>query len=139
LLTGAACTPHPVGPARTFAAYEGKAVTTAESARSVVETVRLAATTAASGRAFGPYTSVLISDQEDALSGVQGTFASVQPPDARADDVRSELDGIITTALGHVTDVRVAARRGQLADLGDEAEPLRDDAKALERFIEAHS
>jgi hypothetical protein len=82
---------------------------------------------------------VLISAQEDALSGVQGTVASVQPPDARADDVRSELDGIITTALGHVTDVRVAARRGQLADLGDEAEPLRDDAKALERFIEAHS
>ena len=65
LIALAACTTHPVGPARTFDAYEGKAVTTAEAALSAAETVRLAAETAGLGHAFGPYLSVLISGQED--------------------------------------------------------------------------
>src|SRR5688500_10471074 len=63
-----ACTPHPVGPARTFAKYEGKAVTTAEAALSSVETVRLAIATATSDLGFGPYLSVMVSEQEEAIS-----------------------------------------------------------------------
>jgi hypothetical protein len=138
LLALAGCTPHPVGPARTFDAYEGKAVTTAESALSSVQTVRLAATTGDRGDAFGPFLSVTISDQEDALAGVQGTFASVQPPNPDADALRSELDELLSAALEHVTEVRLEARRGHLDRLGEAARDLQDDARALERFIEAH-
>ena len=133
-----ACTSHPVGPARTFEDYERKAGTTAESALSAVQTVRLTAETASAGDAFGPYSSIVISDQEDALAGVQGTFGSIQPPSTDADSLREELDQLLGDALGHVTDVRIAVRRGQLAQLADVAEPLAGDAESLERFIEDH-
>jgi hypothetical protein len=132
------CTPHPVGPARTFGKYEGKAVTTAESALSQVQTVRLAAQVAGDDGAFGPYLSVLISDQEEALSGVQGTFASIQPPDTRADALREKLDQLLTVALGHVADARIAARRGDLDGVAELGGPLGDDAAALAGFVEEH-
>lgn len=135
----AACTPHPVGPARTYEKYEGKAVTTAESALSAVETVRLATDSGARGNGFGPYLSVLVSDQEDALAGTQGTFASVQPPDEKADELRDELDQLLTDALDHVSKVRIAVRRGELERLGEMGAPLAGDADALRRFKEAHS
>jgi hypothetical protein len=133
-----ACSSHPVGPARTFASFERKATTTAESALSSVETVRLAATAGAEGKATGPFLGQVVSDQEEALSGVQGTFASIQPPDGRSDDLRAQLDELISTALGHVVDVRVAVRRGQLHDLGEVAAPLRDDAEQLRAFVKDH-
>jgi hypothetical protein len=133
-----ACTPHPVGPARTFADYEGKAVTTAEAARSSVETARLAAEAGGDDHAFGPYLSVLLSDQEAGLSGVQGTFASVQPPDGRADDLGAELDELLGRALDDLVAVRIAVRRGQLDGLAALAEPLATDSADLAAFIEAH-
>ena len=139
VVLAAACTPHPIGPARTFGKYEGKAVTTAESALSAVETVRLAAEAASGGRAFGPYVSVLISEQEETLDGLQGTFRSIQPPSEQADDLRRELDGMLGDALDHVIDVRVAARRGELATLAEVATPLESDAAALEQFTDEHS
>ena len=137
-LTLTGCIPHPVSPARTFTKYEGKAVTTAESAQSAVETVILGAGAASRGNSYGPFVSVLISEQEESLSGVQGTFDSVQPPNGQSDDLRDELDELLSTALGHVADVRVAARRGQLHDLKNIAAPLVDDADALAAFIDEH-
>ena len=134
----AACSSHPVGPARTYASYEGKAATTAESALSAVETVRLAAGAGADGHAFGPYLGQVVSDQEEALSSLEGTFGSIQPPDGRADRLRSELDELLSASLGHVTDVRIAVRRGELAGLGDTAHPLDADADALRSFVEEH-
>jgi hypothetical protein len=135
-LTGT-CIPHPVGPARTFATYQGKAVTTAESALSAVETVRLAAGGAADDHAFGPYIGQVVSEAEEAVGSLQETFGSIQPPDEQADDLRDELDELLTNALGHVTDVRVAARRGQLPRLADVAAPLEADADALRTFAES--
>jgi len=69
--------PAPCRPARSFDKFEGKASTSAQSALSNVQTVRLAADAGGEGKAFGPYLSVLISGQEDALSGLQATFAAV--------------------------------------------------------------
>jgi hypothetical protein len=134
----AACSSHPVGPARTFATYEGKALVSAESALSAVETVRLAAGAGADGNATGAYLGEVVSDQEEALSSVQGTFGSIQPPDGRADRLRSELDELMSQSLEHVTDVRVAVRRGELAELGTTARPLDADADALRSFVEDH-
>jgi hypothetical protein len=132
-----ACTPHPVGPARTDDDYEGKAVTTAETALSAVEAVRLASQAADRG-SFGPYLSILVSDQEEELSGVQGTFASVQPPSEQSDELRAELDDLMSTALDHLVDVRVATRRGELDSLASVAEPLQQDADALRSFVQEH-
>ena len=79
-----------------------------------------------------------VSEQEDGLSAVEGTFASIQPPDRRADALRDELVAILTSAVDHVADVRIAARRGDLADLDRVAAPLRADAAALDAFVARH-
>jgi hypothetical protein len=132
------CTAHPVGPARTFGKYEGKAATTAERAVSAIQTARLMADAASRGNAFGPYTGMVVSDAEETVSGLSGTFGSIQPPDARADRLRDELEQLLADALDHVTAVRVAARRGRLRELKTIAAPLDQDAKRLGDFAEVH-
>ena len=139
LVLPAACVAHPVGPARTVAKYEGKAATTAKSALSVVETVRLVVRAAAEGKVIGTYVDVVVTDAEESLDGLSGTFGSIQPPAERADRVREALAGILDDALGHVADVRIAARRGDLADVGRVAEPLAHDADVLRHFIEGRA
>jgi hypothetical protein len=139
IVAASACVSHPVGPARTFGKYEGKARTTAESALSEVQTARLAADAAARGNAFGPYTGLVLGDAEESLGGLQSTFGSIQPPDERADEVRDDLGSILSDAEDHVADVRIAARRGQLAELDTIAAPLDDDIDALESFLEEHA
>ena len=133
-----ACVPHPIGPARTFATYEGKAATTAESALSAVQTARLTARAASRHRLFGPYVGQTLGESEDAVSGLAGTFASIQPPNAAADDLRQELSGLLADAEDHLAKLRIAARRGETAALGDKAAPLDDDATRLEAFLERH-
>jgi len=133
-----ACTPHPVGPARTYDKYRGKAVTTAESALSAVETVRLAAGAAGRDRAFGPYTAVSVSEQEESVTGLSGTFGSIQPPGGRAVALRDALDDLLSRAVDGIATVRIAARQGRLDDVATEAAPLADVAAALRSFIEDH-
>lgn len=135
LLAGCA---HPVGPARTYGTYEGKARTTIEGALSAVQTVRLAAKTAADGNAFGPYIGLIVSEQEGAIDKLSGTFGSIQPPDGRADDLRSQVSQLLNDAVDHVADVRIAARRGEMQDLGRVAAPLNDDVGKLRRFLDEH-
>jgi len=128
----------PSTPARTFDAYELKAKDTAESALSSVETARLAARVATDGKAFGPYVSVMLSETETAVGEVQTTFSGYQPPDARADHVRSKLDRLLNDAADHLADLRIAARRGQLHRLDRLAAPLASVAGQLRRFLAVH-
>jgi hypothetical protein len=130
-----ACVAHPVGPARTEATYERKAGTTARSALSEVQTARLMATMAASGRSYGVYTGQVLSDAEESLQGLNGTFGSIQPPGAAADDLRARLVEVLHDAGDHVVDLRVAARRGLLSSLEDLARPLDDDIQKLNALI----
>jgi hypothetical protein len=130
--------PHPVGAARTYDKYASKAVTTARGAESDVQTALLVSGAASGGNAFGPYTSLVLSDAEDGVSGLQGTFDSIQPPDARADELADELDGILSGALGQLRTLRIAARRGDLSELDDLARPLHSYARQLEAFQERH-
>jgi hypothetical protein len=132
------CVSHPVGPARTYETYQDKATTTAEAALSAVSTTLLAAQAGADGDAWGPYLSIVVSEQEDALTGVQGTFASVQPPDDRSDALRQQLNDILTPAVDHVAQVRLMVRRGRLDDLATTAQPLNDDQRQLQAFLEGH-
>ena len=131
------CVAHPVGPARDLDGYERKASTTVESALSAVETVRLLATTASDGGSFGPYTSIAVSEQEDALGGIRGTFMSIQPPPgAPADELRDRLSQVLTSAFDHVGDVRIEVRRGHLDGLDAVAAPLGQDAETLRQLQE---
>ncbi|MBA3653527.1 MAG: hypothetical protein H0W70_04970 [Actinobacteria bacterium] len=133
-----ACVPHPVGPARTFGKYEGKAKTTAESALSAVRNAQLVSDAASRHRLFGPYVSQALGESEDALAGLDGTFGSIQPPSAEADTLRAELRGLLAAAEDHLSDLRVAARRGDIAHLAEIARPLEADAAHLDDFVASH-
>src|SRR5205085_3213876 len=106
------CHPHHVVTTRTYASYKGKATTTPEGAVSAARTVLLMTHTAAKRNAFGPYTALVIADAEDDISGLTGTFDSVQPPNAAADRLHRTLDTLMSSALSNVQHLRIAARRG---------------------------
>ena len=127
-----------VGPARTFDVYEGKAVATAEAARSAVESARIAATVASRDRATGQFASVALSEAEADASSAQGAFDSIQPPDARADRLRDEPGDIVADALDLLAQLRIAVRRGELTRLTEIARPLDGISRSLDAFIEAH-
>jgi hypothetical protein len=131
----AGCVAHPVGPARDLEGYERKASTTVESALSAVQTVRLLADTAADGGALSSYTAIGVSEQEDSLGGVRGTFMSIQPPPGvDAAQLRHEVSTALTDAFDHVGDVRIEARRGHLDRLDEVAAPLAGDADTLRQL-----
>jgi hypothetical protein len=129
---------HPLTPARTFHAYETKATDTAESVLSSVETASLTADLASRHRIFGTYVSVLMSESDSGIGGAQSTFNGIQPPDARADQVRAELGDLMSRASDTVSKLRIRARRGETNTLAADAEPLRQLAKDLNAFIETH-
>ena len=134
LLLAGACT----GPVRSSEVYESKAGQTAETAASAVQTALLAVDAAKGSKAFGRYlTQVLVQAEEDA-DAARGTFAAIQPPDQRADELRDQLDELLTEATGTLAELRIAARRGRLADLPELAEPLPEVAEELDDFAEAH-
>jgi hypothetical protein len=135
LLVLAAC----VAPVRTPKVYEAKAAKTAEEARSAVESARLFVETGARGRAFAPYLSIAIAEAEKDASGAAGAFDSMQPPDHESDQIREELDALLTEATSVISELRIAVRRGQLADLVSIARPLAELSKKLDRFLEEHS
>ena len=131
----AGCVAHPVGPARDLDGYERKASTTVESALSAVQTVRLLADTAADGGALSSYTAVAVSEQEDSLGGVRGTFMSIQPPPgADAAELRHQVSTVLTDSFNDVGDVRIEARRGHLDRLNEVAAPLAGDADTLQKL-----
>jgi hypothetical protein len=129
---------QPVGPARTFHDYELKAESTAKTARSSVETARLAVQVATKGDAFPPFVSVLLSEAETDAANAQGTFAGIQPPDDRADALRDRLDRILDRTGDVLSTLRITARRADLDRLAREARPLPRLSARLDRFARAH-
>jgi hypothetical protein len=129
---------QPVGPARTFHDYELKAESTAKSARSSVETARLAVRVATEGNAFPPYVSVLLSEAETDAANTQGTFEGIQPPDAHADRLRTRLGSLLNEMGDVLSKLRITARRAQLEGLRRAARPLPRLSRKLDRFATAH-
>ena len=134
-LLAAACV-QPVGPARTFDDYEDKARDTAETTLGSVQTVRLAIENA--DGLIPTYASVLLGDAEGDAAGAQATFEGIQPPGAASDRLREELIPILDEANGLLQDARITARRAELDELDQYAEPLQRVAGRLDAFIEEH-
>jgi hypothetical protein len=128
-----------VGPARWFNAYEGKAEATADQMVSAIETARLAAEVAARHNGFAPYLSVTIAEAEDDATSIQGAFDSIQPPDGRADRLRDELDSLLSSAVSKISEMRIAARRGDFAAAERSGESLRDVSDRLVAFAREHA
>jgi hypothetical protein len=134
LILASGCVPHPVGPARTDDAFERKAGSTLAGALSTTRTAALAAGAYLDGRAFEPYTCSVLSEAEDSLGGVRGTFASIQPPSGRADGRRTEVLDAVTRSFVDVGRARIACRRSDHADLRAVVPALVGDADVLERL-----
>jgi len=134
LLLAAACT----GPVRSSQVYESKAGQTAKAVASATQTAALAVDAARGDKAYGRYlTQVLVEAEEDAGSA-QGTFDGIQPPDQRADELRSRLDDLLTQATDTLAALRIAARRGRFAELPTLAKSLPKVASQLDDFAKAH-
>ena len=110
----AALLPGCVAPAYNESQYGSKVAHTAEDAVSVIETVRLAAEASSRhGLPTNPI-DVLISDQEDVLGSVAGTFSSVQPPDADMERLRAEVTGLLDEAQARLEEARIAYRNNEV-------------------------
>jgi hypothetical protein len=134
LLVAAGCT----GPVRSDRVYAAKAASTARAAASAVQTARLAVQQAVGGELFGRTLAQTLAEAASDAGDVQATFDGIQPPDDRADVLRSQLDGLLTPAVAALADLRIAARRGAVAELPKLAAPLPRLGEALQRFQEAH-
>lgn len=132
---GTAC----VAPARSAAAYEGKAADSASSAVSAVRTAILVAGLGAAGRSFPPTVSVLLSEAEDDADATEAAFSSIQPPEPASDELRAELEPMLIKASKRLAMLRIAARRADLTLLPALALPLERLADKLEHFAQEHA
>jgi hypothetical protein len=123
-----------VAPTRTEAAYQAKAVDTAEAVVSAARTVLLIGRVAAADRSFGTSVAVAVADAETDAASARDAFASIQPPAATSDAIRRNLLPDVERAADLIELVRIAARRGQLGRLPAIAAPLGPIATRLERF-----
>jgi hypothetical protein len=139
LLVALALLPACVGPALWYDAYEGKAGATAAQMHSTVETARFVALVAARGNALSAYVGITLTDAEQDASSIMGAFDSIQPPNPRADQLREQLDALLSKAASTISAMRIVARRDQLDALPRRAQPLQALSDQLERFAEAHS
>ena len=135
LLLLGACT----GPVRSANVYESKAGETAEAVASAVETARLAVDAAREGKAHSRYLTLVLVEAEEDAGSAQGVFDGIQPPDRQADELRDRLDELLTEATGTLAELRIAARRGELAELPELAAPLTEVAGQLHAFAKAHA
>jgi hypothetical protein len=132
---GSAC----VAPARSAAAYEGKAADSASSAVSALRTAILAAQLGGNGRSFPPTVSILLSEAEEDADATEAAFSSVQPPDQPSDELRAELEPMLLKASKRLALLRIAARRAELSVLPSLAHPLERLANKLDRFAREHA
>lgn len=138
-LVALAVLPACVGPALWFDAYAGKAGATAAQMRSAVETARFVALVAARGKALSPFVGVILTDAEQDASAIEGQFDSIQPPGARSDQLRQQLDALLSKASATISEMRIAARRDQFTRFQRIAQPLEGISGQLETFAEAHT
>jgi hypothetical protein len=126
--------PACVAPAFNSSQYQSKVAKTADEAASALETARLATSSAVRHGLYDPPIDVSLSDAEDIIGTVSGTFASVQPPNDQADVLRTELLALLEKAGSVVERARVAFRRGAKADAASAlygALPIVDRLRAI--------
>jgi hypothetical protein len=134
LLVAVGCT----GPVRSDGVYASKAASSAKAAASAVQTAQLAVQEATAGKLFGRTLAQTLAEAATQAGDVQATFDAIQPPDDRADALRRQLDDLLTPAVSATADLRIAARRGDVAELPKLAAPLPQLGAKLDRFQKAH-
>jgi hypothetical protein len=125
-------------PARSFDDYEGKAVSSAETAISQAQTASLTGITVRRDGLFAPNVSVLLADAETGAVTARDTFASIQPPDDASDALRAELLPLLERTADEIARLRIAARRRDLSAVAQGTGAVDDLTAELERFVTEH-
>jgi hypothetical protein len=103
-----------VTPAFDRSDYVAKTVPTVESAISSLETARLAVESLdRHGLPLAPV-EVAVTDAEDVLGSVSGTFVAIQPPSQELDALRNDVLDLLDKAEDQMGDTRIAVRRGDV-------------------------
>jgi hypothetical protein len=127
----------PVGPARTDEDYALKASGTAAAVLSALGTARLVVDGVAGDDLFTPYVALVLSESEAAAAGAQSTFDGIQPPPGRTSAVlRTRLDDLVDRCVDRLADLRIAARRGDLAEVAQQGDALDRLTRELEQLDE---
>lgn len=124
-----------VGPSRTDGDYRAKAANTAEAASSTMAIARLTAELVAADRVLSPYASLTLSRAESDADSITTAFSVVQPPSRKADRIRARVLDALSQARAILSDLRIAARRGDTArvrELAGHARRSSDDLRRLE-------
>ena len=121
-------------PATTFEAYRSKAVDAAEDVASQARTAILTAELAGADRLLATAVTVQLEDAETTAVGAVESFASAQPPDARADRLRARILPLLERAADAITRMRFEAKRGHIAAALELRSSLLDPTAALERY-----
>ncbi len=123
-----------VGPARTESDYRLKARGTAKSAQSVVATAELTTRVVRDHSGFANYVAELLTEAERDVDNEQSTFASIQPPDRRSDDLRDQLGPVLNDTVDTISQMRIDARRHDWRALVQTADALPALSARLEPF-----
>jgi hypothetical protein len=126
------------GPTVSDHAMRSQASRSAESAVSEVETIRQAIEAQLDGNAWWRYTDVVVTSSESALSSIESTLSSRQPPTPESAQARQQVVAALGDAADLATSVRIAVRdhdtsklQASLADLGK----VSDQLSALEQDV----
>ena len=127
------CVRHPGLPPTGTSGYQAKVELSADAAISTLATTRLGLDAEARDHTTARYLEVLVSDQEDALDAVVGSFGSITPPTPEARRLREQFQPVLSEAQDHLVEVRIALDSGA----PDEAVALRTDLDADLAALEA--
>ena len=114
-----------------YGAYRHAALQTAMTMGSDLASGQLAAQLGLRGKSFSAFTDGNVTDAENDASSVDSTFSSRQPPDARSDALRQTMDQALSDATSALTDLRVAVRMDDRAQV---RKALAEVSKSLKTF-----
>jgi flagellar basal body-associated protein FliL len=126
-------------PATTSDAYRSKAVDAAEEVASQARTAILTAELARQDRLLATAVAVQLKEAESAASALVESFASVQPPDARADRLRARILPLLERASDAITRMRFEAKRDHMAALLRLRSSLIEPTEVLERWATSNA
>ena len=121
------------GSSRTDDDYRHKAAHTLASAVSCARVVVVGVNAAADGDLTAPYVSVLVNEADKDLRSADDDFLSRQPPSEAADEVRDQVEDLLSAAQQSSEQIRTAARRGQISEVRDQARRLSELADRMEQ------
>ena len=126
-------------PATTLDPYRSKAVDAAEEATSQARTAILSAHLLGRDRLLSTSVAVQLHEAEASTAAAVETFASVQPPDGRADRLRAHVLPVLERVSDLISRMRFEARREDTEALLALRSALIEPADALERWVTANA